>query len=390
MLLTLIAAAFFVQATAPAEPKPLQEIIRQVDTALKEQRSGDAINLLRKTLKTSPQWRRGWWLLGSVFYDADNYAAARPVLEHLVQLDPKSGGPWMLLGLCEFEMKDYGPALQHLQRGDAFGIPPELNLLDVVRYHEALLLMLAGRFDPAQVLLDQLARKGLDTEEVTLTQGLIALRIPAFPASLSRTSSPDRLEIIRRVGRAQHALALEKSADALQIYRALVSENPQIDNLHLSFAAALLQAGDRQAAQAELRMELKQNPQSVEARLHLCARLEDDSPEEALSLAEQAIALEPKSFKAHFARGKALFKVKKLEESAKELEMSRDLDPSSSAVRFALIRTYKWLGRDSEATREAAIFRRLKIAENQFHSSGQVPASYFEPDPSGARSPAAK
>ncbi len=129
-----------------------------------------------------------------------------------------------------------------------------------------------------------------------------------------------------------------------------------------------------------MRTELKQYPQSVEARLQLCALLEDDAPRDALDLAQQAVALDPKSFKARFVLGKMYFKTEKFAESAKELETSRDLDPSSSAVRFALVRTYKSLGKEAEATREAAIFRRLRAAEDQFRKTGRVPSSYFEPD----------
>jgi predicted Zn-dependent protease len=390
MPIPLVAVLLFAQASASGDARQLEELTQRVDAAVREHRSRDAVGMLNQALKASPQWRHGWWLLGSILYDMDDYAAARPVLERLIQLDPKSGAPWMLLGLCEFEMKDYGLALDHLQRGDAFGVPPELDLLDVVRYHEALLLMLAERFDPAQALLDQLTRKGPDTDEIVLTQGLAALRIPAFPASLHWTTSDDRIEIIRRVGRAQHAVSKEKPEEASEIYRELIKNDPGIANLHLSFAAVLVQNRELPAAQAELLAELKLNPQSVEARLRLCALLQDDSPQEALKLAEQAVALDPKSFKTHFTLGKLFYKLEKLPESAKELETGRDLNQSSSAVRFALIRTYESLGKHAEAEREGVAFRRLRAAEDEFRRSGRVSASYFEGDAAGEPASAPK
>ena len=382
MFFALMVAVLVSQASPSAQTKELEALTQRVDAALKQHRSADAIGMLQSAVRAHPQWQRGWWLLGSVLYDTDNYSAARPVLERLVQMDPKSGGPWMLLGLCEFEMRDYGMALQHLQRGDAFGVPPELDLLEVVRYHEALLLMQAERFDPAQLLLDQLTRRGLDSDEIVLTQGLAALRIPIFPAALHHTASEDRIELIRRVGRAQHAIAQDKPRDAVEMYKDLVKGNPAIANLHLSYAAVLLQIRERQAAEVELRTELSVNAQSVEARLRLCVLLEEDAPSDAIAMATEAVALDPKSFKTHFFLGKLLFKAEKLEQSAKELEISRELDPSSSAVRFALIRVYKSLGREAEAAREAELFQRLRIAEDQFRKSGRVSASYFEPEAS--------
>ena len=95
--------------------------------------------------------------------------------------------------------------------------------------------------------------------------------------------------------------------------------------------------GERQAAEVELRTELSVNAQSVEARLRLCVLLEEDAPSDAIAMATEAVALDPKSFKTHYFLGKLLFKAEKLEQSAKELEISRELDRSSSAVRFALM-----------------------------------------------------
>jgi tetratricopeptide (TPR) repeat protein len=388
MLFQLAAMLLLAQPSVPAEPPQLQELTRQVDVAVREHRSSDAVRMLDKALKASPQWRNGWWLLSSILYDLDDYATARPALERLIRLDPKSGAPWALLGLCEFELRDYGLALEHLQRGDAFGIPAPLDV-DVVRYHEALLLMLAERFDPAQVILDHLTQKGLDTEEIVLTQGMVALRIPALPVSLNRITSEERIDFIRRVGRAQHLISQQKPREAVAVYRELVKDDPKIANLHLSFSVVLLQIKERQEAEAEMRTELKLYPESVEARFQLCGLLEDDAPQDALSFAEQAVALDPKSFKAHFLLGKMLFKVEKFAASAKELEISRDLDPTSSAVRFALVRTYKLLGREADAAREAAIFRRLRSAEDQFRTTGRVSPSFFESDPS-ADKPASK
>ena len=389
MLSPLLALLLLSQTPPPVEPPQFEQLMQRVDVAVREHRNPDAIGMLDKALKSSPQWRRGWWLLGSLLYDSDNYAAARSALERLIQMDPKSGAGWAVLGLCEFEMRDYGLALQHLQRGDAFGLTPELDLLDVVRYHEVLLLMLAERFDPAQVLLDQLTQKGLDTEEIMLTQGMVALRIPALPISLSRTSGEDRVEIIRRVGHAQHLISQQKPREAAAIYREILKDDPKIANLHLSFSLVLLHIREREAAEAEMRTELRLNPQSVETRLQLCGLLEDDSPRDALGFAEQAVSLDPKSFKAHFVLGKLLFKTERLAESAKELETSRDLDPTSSAVRFALVRTYKSLGKEADAAREAAIFRRLRTAEDQFRTTGRVSPSYFEFDPA-VEKPASK
>jgi hypothetical protein len=97
----------------------------------------------------------------------------------------------------------------------------------------------------------------------------------SFPISLPRISSDDRIEIIQRIGRAQHLIAQEKSSEAAKIYRAVLKTDPKIANLHLSFSMVLLQIREREAAETELRTEIQPYPQSVEARLHLCALLQE-------------------------------------------------------------------------------------------------------------------
>lgn len=163
------------------------ESARRADAAVQERNYDEAIVILNKAVAVNPKWRAGWWRLASVFYDTENYAAARPAFEQMIELDPKPGAPWVLLGLCEFQLKDYTLALQHLQRGDALGLASEPDLLGVARYHQALLLILAGKFDIAQILLDQLSRNGDSAEAVTFAQGL---RHSAFPDCLIPSTIP--------------------------------------------------------------------------------------------------------------------------------------------------------------------------------------------------------
>lgn len=173
-------------------------------------------------------------------------------------------------------------------------------------------------------------------------------------------------------------MAQRKIKEASESYKELIARSPSMPNLHLSFAALLVQMNDLKAAENEMRTELKLYPQSVEARLRLCALLEDGSPNEMVSIAQEAVDLDPKSFKTHFHLGRLLYKIEKYNDSTKELEISRDLDPSSSMVRFALIRAYKATGKQAEARQEAEAFQRLRTAEEEFRTTGHLPLSFFE------------
>src|SRR5262249_95782 len=228
---------------------------------------------------------------------------ARPAFERLASLDPKQGAPWVLLGLCEFEMRDYGLALQHLERGQALGFPSKLELTDVARYHEALALIIAEKFEQAQILLKNLAQKQPTPEEVIVAQGLAALQIPILPETLRKTIDAERLALIVSVGKAEQLTALRKTQEAVAQYASLVLKCPDAPNLRLIYASLLVQVNEFERAGAEFRMELKTNPNSMLARVRLVLlglSREKEVSDEMLSLAREAVSLEPRSYIPHY------------------------------------------------------------------------------------------
>jgi tetratricopeptide (TPR) repeat protein len=118
-----------------------------------------AIELYHRALARKADWAEGWWFLGSLSYDADQYAAGEQALTEFVKLEDKAAD-WSLLGLCEFETGAYAQSLEHIQRalemGD--GVPPEM--LPALRFHEAELLTNAGLFDQALQKYIGFARRG--------------------------------------------------------------------------------------------------------------------------------------------------------------------------------------------------------------------------------------
>ena len=359
----------------------LREIERQVDAALARNETAQAIKLLREGVSLNPGWREGWWRLGTLLYQADSYPAARTAFDRLVELDPKAGAAWTLLGLCEFELSDYGPSLSHLQRGQALGLPTHLELRDVARYHQALALIVTEKYEQAQLLLNSFARQDQHTEEVLLAAGLAALHIPLLPRTLPQAVDSDRLSLIRQVGEAQHLAATKRYPEARQIYESSIQRFPLTSKLHYAYGALLSDLGELEKAEAEFRAELRVAPDSVLARIGLVyLGLQEDSVLDVLPLAQQAVRLEPKSYMAHYLLGRVLVKSDKIEEGTRELEISRDLEPNSSRVRYVLAQVYRRLRRKEDALREQKAFDRLRLIEDSIIQYGKLPASLFEPE----------
>ena len=88
------------------------------------------------------------------------------------------------MGLCEFQLKDYDPALEHLQRARQLGITSGDDLAPVFRYHVAIMLTRLGLFDQAQQVLNEFAVEGTDSPNVILAFGIATLRLPMLPTDL--------------------------------------------------------------------------------------------------------------------------------------------------------------------------------------------------------------
>ena len=110
----------------------------------------DAVALYKKALALHPKWPEGWWSLGTIEYDRNNYAAAARAFRLLLPLAPKDGTAHVMLGLCEFELHQDSAALKHLQEGKELGVSTNPQLRMVTLYHEGLLLLRAGQFKAAQ------------------------------------------------------------------------------------------------------------------------------------------------------------------------------------------------------------------------------------------------
>jgi predicted Zn-dependent protease len=80
----------------------------------------------------------------------------------------------------------------------------------------------------------------------------------------------------------------------------------------------------------------------------------------ALPYARQGVEIDPQSFVAHNALGRALVESGEVQGGIKELEISKQQAPDSPQTRIALASAYAKAGRPEDAARERAEFLKLK------------------------------
>ena len=100
----------------------------------------EAIQFYRRALDLRPDWAEGWWYLGTLLYDTDQFRDAIPAFQKVLALAPNAPGALNFLGLCEYEIGDYDSALRHLDQPAVRDAHEDPQLIRVTAFHLALLL----------------------------------------------------------------------------------------------------------------------------------------------------------------------------------------------------------------------------------------------------------
>lgn len=348
-------------APAPDRPNPAFDRAAGLgDEARLASRLDEALGHYAQALKLRPRWTDGWWYVGAILYERDRYAEARDALRNVVELDPKRGTAWGLLGLCEFQTREYDRAGNSLLRGRALGFDGNPELAAVAIYHAALLYIRFQEFEIGYDALNEFVRAGNESTKVIEAFGLSLMRMPFLPSELP----PDRREQVMIAGRAGYDMAARRMEQARAAFDQLVARYPNEPNVHYAFGVYLI-SQDADAAMKEFRRELEISPRHYPAMTQMAfEHLKRDEYDAALPLAEKAVQLAPKMFAARNVLGRVLLELGQLERAIKELEEGARLAPSSPEMRYALGRAYRRAGREADAKREVALFQKLQEEAN--------------------------
>jgi tetratricopeptide (TPR) repeat protein len=133
-------------------------------------------------------------------------------------------------------------------------------------------------------------------------------------------------------------LKLKRWPEAVESFSALAQLQPNsVDGAYLH-ALSLLNAGRTDEAEREVRRALRINAGAAEAHtlLGVILATRGNANLEASEVLSQAIALNPKSFDAHFNLGRALYAMKDFAGAVKALRAAVELNPSHAEGRFFL------------------------------------------------------
>ncbi len=347
--------AFVAGGQTKPQPPAFDQLAKRAAEAREANRLDEAVALYKKAVGLRASWAEGWWYLGSMYYETDRYPEGRDAYRKVIAIEPQRGDAWAMLGLCEYQTRDYGSAVQHLEKGSELGLGGNRNLANVVHYHRAILLNRFGHFEAALTDLLPFAQESNASPSVIEAFGVSALRMLFLPHEIP----PDKRDVVLKAGWANYYFTAQRAEDARRAFEELVAAYPNESNVHYVYGLSLLQA-DSDGALREFRRELELTPAHVPARLQIAFEyLKRGEPESGLKPAQEAVELEPRLFIGHHALGRIYLEMGNLPKAIEELALTVKLAPESPQAHFALATAYARAGKTEEAARERAEFTRL-------------------------------
>ena len=350
-------------AKASAGSASFDDLARKAAAARDSGNIDEATRDYSQALQLNPKWQEGWRDLSVIYFGAARYADAIEPLKHVVELRPDFGTAWALLGLSEYETKDYKNALIHLQKAQALGIQESPEAIRIAQYHLGVLLNLNGDFDRAVELLSVGHPEGPMVAQWNVALGMGLLRVPKLPEEISSSQQ----NLYAEAGQAAALLATSKYDDAFAILQKLLKEHPGTPFLHYAYGAALASLSQYDEAEAQLKEEIKISPDSALPYIRMAfIDLKTHRANDALADAQRAVQLAPQSPEAHYVLGRAMLGTGDTAQAIKELTTADEMMPNSPEIHYHLARAYSKAKQPEKADQERETFARLNaIAEHQ-------------------------
>jgi predicted Zn-dependent protease len=260
------------------------------NTALREAESGETDKAIRDyetILAAQPDWREGQWNLGMLEYQSGRYAQSGAAFQKVIAFAPQMGVAWGILGLSEFETRDYNDSLTHLEKARTLGMKDDAGIERVALYHLALLLIRQSKFERANELLEANFGGDLMSPQVRTAMGLATLRVPLLPDQVD----PSQEALISAAGS-----VASRGAESVSGFPALLRTYPDVPYLHYAYGLALAGAGRDSEAIGMFREETTLSPSSSLPWLAMSrSLLRSGKTAEAQAATQKAAALDGKS-----------------------------------------------------------------------------------------------
>ena len=280
--------------------------------------------------------------LGRIYLDLGRAAAAESLVGEMLERRPDAPALRLQAGRIALELENAASAVEHLEA--ALALDPEAG---GIHYPLAMAYRRLGDRERAESQLRR-RRAGGSGRPVTLPDPLLAalngiLRNPQYYRDL-----------------ASHAASGGNWALAAAHFRTAADAAPELAILRLNLGTVLERSGDARGAQAAFEQALRLDPGSYRAHYALGALLARSGRDsEAMDRFADAVFHNPVFWAAHLALADALRRSARLEPALAAYRRVIELDPGNPAARFgeamALVRLGRYAAARERLTRAVAV-----------------------------------
>jgi tetratricopeptide (TPR) repeat protein len=303
---------------APSNPEPYAHLGL---LEARQEHYKEAVPLYRKALALGPQIPGVRLNLGLALFKSGEMKESIEIFKPLLKSEPVSSPMaqqlTILIGMAHYGLDEYAQAVPYLKEAAARDTP---NL--------PIRLALAH-----SCLWSKQYQCVLDTYHE-----ILALNAESAEADMLAGEALDELKNPR---------------GAIEQFRAAVKANPQEPDVHFGLGYLLWTQRQYPEAAQEFQAELADNPDHVQALVHLAdIQVQLNHPEAAFPLFEKVLRLDPTLELAHLDLGILYADDGRREDALQELKIAAKLAPADVNVHWRLGRLFRSMGKTEEAKAE--------------------------------------
>ena len=340
---------------AGAEDSRVQKLYAEAKSAQAAGNLPEAVARYEAIIQIAPKLGAAYNNLGSIYLQQREFRKAAEVLEKGLKINPGMASASALLGVALYEMGEYAAAKPHLEA--ALRANPNDSNAELYLANDLLHL---DQLEPAALHLQMLSRREPKNQEVWYLLGKVYMQLSQ--QSLAKLSEIDPNSYLAHEVSGEIMESMNNFDGALLEYKKAVGLAPGKPGTHYRLGNAYWSLLMWDPAKNEFLAELENDPKNCQVHWKLGDILleQQAEPQAALSEENKALELCPNSVEAHEDRGRALLKLERYEDAAKDLRLVAAADPGVARPHFLLAQAYRGLGRSQEAQAEMQMFGKLE------------------------------
>ena len=348
----LVSAA---QSTSDDNDPRVEKLYSEAKEAQARGDQAGAVAKYESILKLAPRLGAAYNNLGMLYFQQRDYRSAITILEKGLAVDPKMASAAALLGISLYETGDYAKARARLEA--ALRSNPKDNNAELFLANDLIKL---GDLEAASRHLQELAHRDPNNQEIFYLLGEVYMHLSEKALTRLNAIDPNSVYVHEMSGEIMESM---KNYDgAIVEYKKAIEMAPQQAGTHYKLGNTYWLLGEWDAAVQELQAELVNDPTNCKAQAQIANILiaQRMNFDEGLATVDKALAACPDLTQARIDRGRALLKLNRNEEAARDLEAAAQSSPDDPSVHFFLAQAYRTLGRSRDAQAEMQVFSKLE------------------------------